>query len=139
MEGDRRGYVFKKKVFLTDCNEEDSTDDCEEGSSEAAREGHLGMAGLQLRDLGHIGQRLVSERPTQPTHTHTHTLSKAIGCDACDQHEYEHPALPYADVLACPDDPLQGRFNEALKLLILSLNRKTRGTDERKRTNQIPP
>lgn len=32
--------------YLTNCDEEDSADDGEEGSAEAAREGHFGMCRL---------------------------------------------------------------------------------------------
>ena len=58
-------------VYLTNCDEEDSADDGEEGSAEAAREGHLGMCGLQPVDLRHVGHWIIGHLCSQPTHTHT--------------------------------------------------------------------
>lgn len=65
------GDMFFGRRVLTKCEEEDSADDSDEGSAEAAREGHLGVRGLQPGDLGHVGYGIVSYLPSQPTHTHT--------------------------------------------------------------------
>lgn len=63
-------------AYLTNCDEEDSADDGEEGSAEAACEGHLGMCGLQPRDLRHVSHWIISYLPSQPAHTHTDRYSE---------------------------------------------------------------
>lgn len=55
---------------LTCHDEQYSVDDGEEGSLEAAEEGHLGMGGLQHGHLSHLTHRLICAHPNQPgTHT----------------------------------------------------------------------
>lgn len=112
-------------LCLTNCDEEDSADDGEEGSAKAAHEGHLGMCRLQPRDLRHIGHWISSYLPGQPLRKHTQSeyTWHMQGLWSARSRTVYH-VLPYTNILACPDDPLQRRKNEVFKLLILSLNKR---------------
>lgn len=61
-------------AYLTYCDEKYSAHDCKEGSLETAHEGHVGVTGFQLKDLGNIRHRFVGCLPSQSVHRRKHTV-----------------------------------------------------------------
>lgn len=114
-----RSHKHVSVVYLTYWDEKNSAHNGKNGSLEAAGEGHLGMAGFQMRDLWNIRHRLVSYLPRQSEHTRKHTVSGSHSGSS------QRWCIPDPNILPGSDDPLQWSKNEAFKLPILSLKHKT--------------